>query len=83
MSECPLQMTQAEYSQILKCDAVIVREYERDNGTRWAVPVAWGDAEEMQEQAEIPTLQVVIDGVQGVKIVCQRAVLVSELLGGD
>ena len=80
MSECPLRMTQAEYSQILKCDAVIVREYERDNGNRWAVPVAWGDAKEMQSQAESPTLQVV---PVGVKIVCQRAVLVSELLGGE
>jgi hypothetical protein len=80
MSECPLQMTHDEYRQILKCDAVIVREYERDNGNRWAVPVAWGDAEEMQQQAEIPTLQVVPEGVS---IVCQRAVLVSELVGGE
>jgi len=75
---CQLEMTQSEYDRVKLCESVIVREYERADGSRFAKAVAWGDADEMEEQAEMPSLHIV---PAGVSIICQRAVPVSELLG--
>lgn len=75
---CQLEMTQQEYDRMKQCESVIVREYERSDGSRFAKAVAWGDAEEMQEQASTPTMQII---PAGLSIVCQRAIPVSELLG--
>lgn len=77
---CPLQITQQEFNLIRQCESVIVREYERADGSRFAVALAWGDAAEMQEQASTPSLQIL---PVGLSIVCQRTVLVSELLGQE
>ncbi len=75
---CRLKMTQQEFDRVNQCEAVIVREYEREDGSRFAKAVAWGDADEMQDQASTPTMQIV---PVGLSIVCQRAIPVSELLG--
>ena len=78
-TECKLAVTQQEYDQIQQCEAVIVREYERPDGSRFANAVAWGDLAEMEVQASTPSLLVV---PVGLSIVCQRAIPVSEVLGG-
>ena len=75
---CQIEVTQQEYEQIKQCESVIIREYERADGARFAKAVAWGDSTEMQDQASTPTLQIV---PVGLSIVCQRAISVSELLG--
>lgn len=77
--ECPLSVSQAEYDAMSQCEAVIVREYERDDGGRFAQAVAWGDYDEMVDQAETPGLYVV---PVGVTIICQRAIRTEDLLQG-
>lgn len=74
---CSLELTPSQLHSISQCEAVIVREYETEDGRRFAQAVAWGDADEMRSQAETPGLYVVPEGV---KIVAQRAVPVSEIL---
>ena len=80
MSECNLEITQQEFDAIAKCESVVVREYERADGTHYAEAVAWVDSEEMQDAASTRGLFVV---PVGVSIVCQTAIPVSELLGPD
>lgn len=75
---CPLRLTSDEYNAIRKCEAVVIREYETDSGERFANPVAWGDADEMQDQAAIPGLFVV---PVGLRIVAQKCLPVADLLG--
>ena len=75
---CPVEITQQEFDDIKQCEAVVIREYERADGSRIGKAVAWGDADEMQDQADTPGLFVV---PVGLSIVCQQMVLVSDLLG--
>lgn len=75
---CTLQVTQQEYDDIRKCEAVIVREYESQDGTHFAVPMAWGDLAEMEEQATAPGVAIL---PAGVSIVSQQVVPVADLLG--
>lgn len=77
-SVCPLQMSQQQFDNIKQCEAVVVREYERADGSRFANAVAWGDADEMRDQAETPRIFIVPEGLS---VVGHRVVLVSELLG--
>jgi hypothetical protein len=77
MTTCPLEMTSHELDEIKQCEAVVVREYESLVRGRWAVPVAWGDFDEMEAQAVTTGWFIVPPGV---RIVGQRAVRVSELL---
>ena len=74
-----LEVTQEEHDQFMKCEAVIVREYQRPDGSRVAQVLAWGDAEEMHDQASRPVIQLV---PVGLTIVDQRVMPVSELGGG-
>jgi hypothetical protein len=73
---CNVELTQEQYDDIRKCESVIIREYENVDGSRFAKAVAWGDAEEMQLQADTPSVLIV---PVGVAIVCQRAIPVAEL----
>ena len=77
MEPCQLELTQNELDCIVKCEAVIVREYQGLN-SRFAKAVAWGDEIEMRDQASINSIVVVPTGLS---IVCQKVVLVSDLLG--
>ncbi len=77
IDECRLEITSGELAHIRQCESVIVREYARPDGSRFATPVAWGDADEMQMQAETNGMFVVPVGFE---IVAQRAIPVSELL---
>jgi len=74
---CPLEVTQQEVDDIKQCEAVVIREYEREDGSRIGRPVAWGDVDEMQDQADRFCICVVPFGFS---IVCQQMVLVSDLL---
>ena len=74
-----LEVTQDEYDQVMQCEAVIVREYQRADGSRVAQAVAWGDADEMHDEASRPVIQIV---PVGLTIVDQRVIPVSELGGG-
>ncbi len=77
IDECRLEMTSDELADIRQCESVIVREYERADGSRFAKAVAWGDADEMEMQAVSNGMFIV---PVGFKIVAQRAIAVSELL---
>ena len=77
---CPLELSQQEYDDVQQCEAVVVREYEREDGSRFGQLVAWGDEVDMNDQCKMPVLSIVLNGVS---IVCQRVILVSELLGGN
>ena len=77
IDECRVEMTVDEFARIRQCESVIVREYERADGSRFAKPVAWGDADEMKIQAETQGMFIVPVGFE---IVAQRAIPVSELL---
>ena len=77
MSVCPLNVTQNEYDSFSKCEAVIIREYERiKDGSRFAKVVAWGDYDELVEQLETPGLVVV---PAGLTIICHVVKKVNEL----
>lgn len=76
-SSCPLEVTQREFAQIVDAEAVVVREYERADSSRFACVIAYGRAEEMEDLAkrsEIILLPV------GVHVVCQQAIRSVELL---
>ena len=75
---CPVEITQQEYNDITRCEVVVIREYERADGSRFAKAVAWGDADEMQDQADTQCIVIV---PVGFSIVGQKMVLVSDLLG--
>ena len=77
---CPLEVTQQELDDIQKCESVVVREYERDDGSRFSRPVAYGDHDEMVDQAGITGLFIVPVGLH---IVCHKAIRVSDLLPAD
>ena len=77
ISECPLDVTQKEFDAFSQAEAVVVREYETDNGRRFARVVAWGDLDEMKDQADALGLYVV---PVGVRIICQRAILLKDLI---
>lgn len=76
-TECSIELTPGMLHDISQCEAVVVREYETDDGRRYAQAVAWGDADEMRDAADTPGIFVV---PVGVKIVSQRSIPVSELL---
>jgi len=77
MSECPLEVTSEEFAKISRCEAVVLREYERPDGSRFAKVVGWGDIDEMNLQADsvfvimVPTI---------IKYIAQQVIPVSELL---
>lgn len=73
---CPLEITTEQWNDIQHCESVVVREYERLDGSRVARAVAWGDAEEMELQAETPAMFIVPVGFH---IICQRAIPVNDL----
>jgi len=76
MTECRLEISESDWRDIQHCEAVIVREYESQDGQRrFARAVAWGDYDEMKEQSE--TLFVV---PVGVKIIGQQVMRVDVLL---
>ena len=75
--ECPVIVTQEDYDQFRFSEAVVVVEYERQDGSRFGQIEAWGDAEEMQDQADTPRIAIV---PVGLRLICQSPVLVSDLL---
>jgi len=77
MTECRLEISESDWCDIRHCEAVIVREYESKDGQRLARAVAWGDYDEMKEQAETPMMFVVPVGFH---IIGQQAIRVDVLL---
>lgn len=73
---CPLKMTSQEYADIQQCEAVVIREYELVDGSRIAMPVAWGDAIDMQDAAKTRGIFIVPPDVE---IISQTMVLVRNL----
>lgn len=76
MDECVLEVTQHEVDEIVHNESVVIREYERSDGSRYAKAVAWGDHDEMIDQASIKGMFII---PVGIKIVCQRAFKVSDI----
>lgn len=74
---CPVEITQQDFDSIKRCEAVVIREYVGTDGSRFARAVAWGDADEMQDQADTPGIFVV---PVEFSIIGQQMVLVSDLL---
>lgn len=72
---CHTEVTQDELDEISRCEAVVIREYEK-KGCRYGRLIAWGDADEMRDVARAPGTYVV---PVGVKIICDSMVLVTEL----
>ena len=75
--ECLLEVTSEEFADISKCEAVVLREYERPDGSRFAKAVGWGDLDEMTDQAETVFVLMVPTGL---KYIAQQVIPVSELL---
>ena len=75
--ECTLEVSREEWDNISHCEAVVIREYESVAGKRFARPVAYGDADEMEIAAETPGIFIV---PVGFTIIGQAMVLVSDLL---
>jgi len=80
MIECPVNVTAEDYDAFIKHDAVVVVEYEREDQSRFGQIEAWGDWDEMQDQADTPRLAIV---PAGLRIICQKAIRVAELLGKE
>ncbi len=74
---CTLEITQHEFEQITAADSVVIREFEREDGSRFAQAINWGSSEEMKDLAERSEILIVPVGVH---VVCQRAVKTLELL---
>ena len=79
MSTCDLQMTLSQIDEIQRHEAVVIREFERNDGSRFGEVVASGDAVEMEIEASADGLFVV---PVGIKVVCQSVVSVSSLFRG-
>ena len=73
---CSISVSPGDWDQIKQCEAVVVVEYEDVNGIRFGRIEAWGDLDEMEDQASTYRIVVVRDGA---KIVAQTAVKVGEL----
>ncbi len=74
---CTVEITQHEWKQISNAESVVIREFEREDGSRFAQAINWGSPEEMKDLAERPEILIVPVGVH---VVGQRAVATSELL---
>jgi hypothetical protein len=68
------------YAKLSECEAVVVRTYERPDGTRFAKVIACGTTEEMEEEAITPKLLLTFPGCE---CVGDSVVPVSELLPPD
>ena len=77
MTTCITEVTQEELDEITKCEAVVIREYERDDGSRFGKIIAWGDSEEMQDVADMHGIYVMPVGLH---IICDSKVLVKDLI---
>ena len=78
MSECKLNVTQAVLDSIRESEAVVIREYERSDGSRIGEIVGHGTADEMNDVSDTPGLTLVPIGLT---VVCQSVVMVEDLLG--
>jgi hypothetical protein len=77
--DCPLSITQQQYDEIAKCEAVVVREWERDDGTRFGEIIDWGDNSEMRDIADTPQILIVPLGIKSVgKVVVPVSQLIPE-----
>lgn len=74
---CSVEMTQHEFEQITNADSVVIREFEREDGSRFAQAINWGSSDEMKDLAERREILIVPVGVH---VISQRAVKTSELL---
>ncbi len=80
MDSCPLDVTPKEAAIIAKSEAVVIREYERSDLSRFAKLIACGSFAEMDNLAyrsEIVILPV------DMTVVTQKCVPVAELLGPE
>ena len=75
---CDLQVSTDDYEKLDHVEAVCIREYERGDGSRFALIVAFGDLDEMKSRAERVEMIIVFDGDP--KIVANVATLVADLL---
>lgn len=80
MTVCQLEVSQNEFDELMKCEAVCLREYERDDGSRFSKIIDMGDKEEMDAIAATPKILVVH---RGVKLIGDMSVYVRDLLKPD
>ena len=78
MKSCPLHVTPEEVEEIKNYEAVLVREYERKDGSRFAEVISMGSIDEMKSEAERPEILLRFDGSP--ELIGSIAVLVSALL---
>jgi len=74
---CQVHVSQTQADEIRQCEAVVVRTYERKDGSTFAVPVRWGEREEMEIVADTPRILL---GRRGQTCLGDSVVLVSDLL---
>ena len=77
MTISALEITRDQFDNIQKVEAVVLRDYEREDGSRFSKLVKWGDAAEMQIVANTPEILIVPNCV---KCLGQQMVMVSDLL---
>jgi hypothetical protein len=74
---CPLEVTPGEFEQFKDCEAVMIREFEKESDqSRTARVVAWGDFDEIEHLASRHSIIVV---PVGWTCVGQKTVKVSDL----
>ena len=80
MTTTETSITPELYAQLKDCDSVLVREYARSDGSRFAKVIAAGTSDEMDSLAGTPGLLLVLSGVE---YIGDMVVPVGELLPPD
>ncbi len=75
---CDLHISTEEYEKLKHVEAVCIYEYERGDGSRFAVIGGFGDLSEMKARAERFEMLVVFEGDP--KVRCKTATLVADLV---
>lgn len=75
--DCPLSVTQEQYDAISQCEAIVVSEFEREDGSRYGNIIDWGDESEMHDRAN--TIDILILPL-GIKSLGKVVVPVSQLI---
>ncbi len=74
---CELQVSTAEHEKLHHVEAVCIYEYERGDGSRFAVIGEFGDLSEMKDRAERFEMFIVFEGDP--KLLGKVATLVTDL----
>ena len=78
MSECVTEITDEQYQAILNFEAVVIIEFEKEDGSRYGELHYEGDLDECQAEAERPELIIRFKSCD--KIIGKTAVRVCDLI---